>query len=67
MPGKRPPLAVLFSDEQIERFDRIAEALSARAAGTKITRSDAIRASADRGAAALETELGLTKRSKPKR
>lgn len=58
------PLAVQFEEAQIARFDRIAERLSARAAGTKVTRSDAIRAAAERGAAVLEGELGLTK---PKR
>lgn len=65
MPEK--PLAVRFTEEQIARFDRIAEKLSARAAGTKVTRSDAIRAAAEQGAALLEAELGLTKRPKPKR
>jgi hypothetical protein len=64
MPGR--PLAVLFTEEQIVRFDQIAEALSERAAGTRVTRSDAIRAAAERGAAALEAELGI-KRPKPKR
>jgi hypothetical protein len=59
------PLAVRFSDDQIARADRVAEALSVRAAGTRVTRSDAIRAAFDRGLEALEAELSLTK--KPKR
>jgi hypothetical protein len=64
---RKRPLAVNFAEDQIVRFDRIAEALSVRAAGTEVTRSDAIRAAAERGAALLETELGLIKKTKPKK
>jgi hypothetical protein len=65
MPEK--PLAVRFTEEQVARFDRIAEKLSALAAGTRVTRSDAIRAAAERGAALLEAELRLTKPKRPKK
>lgn len=60
------PIAIRFTDEMLARFERVAEALAIRAAGTRVTRSDAIRAAAERGLVELETELGL-KRPKPKR
>jgi hypothetical protein len=66
-PMRKRPLAVNFAEDQIARFDRIAEALSARAAGTDVTRSDAIRAAAERGATLLEAELGLIKKPKSKK
>lgn len=60
------PLAIRLSDELIERLDRIADELSTRAAGARVSRSQAIRAGIERGVAGLEAELGLTTK-KPKR
>lgn len=55
------PLAIRLTDALIERLDRIAESLSERAAGTRISRSQAIRAAIERGVADLEGELGIVK------
>jgi hypothetical protein len=60
------PIAIRFTDEMLARFERVAEMLAVRAAGTRITRSDAIRAAAERGLGELEAELGI-KRPKAKR
>jgi hypothetical protein len=43
----------------VPRLDRIREALSMRAAGARLKRSDAIRAAIERGVEALESELGI--------
>lgn len=58
------PLAIRLSDELIERLDRIADELSTRAAGARVSRSQAIRAGIERGVLALEAELGLTSKRK---
>lgn len=55
MPSARP-LAIKMTGQQIDRFDRLAQNLSARAAGSRISRSEAIRVAADRGATLLESE-----------
>jgi len=52
-------VAFRMSGELAERLEAIAAALSVKASGTPITRSDAARLSLERGAAVLETELGL--------
>ena len=62
------PTAIRFPPELIARFERIAETLSERNAGMKVTRSDAVRMAAERGATSLEEELGIKPpKPKPKR
>lgn len=56
------PLGIRFSKIQIARSDRIAKELSKRAEGTKVTRSDAIRAALNRGFDELEKEFSLSRR-----
>lgn len=56
----RTQLAIRLSDEDARRIDRIAEVLTERAAGAKITRSSAYRQALLRGIPALEAELGIT-------
>ena len=51
------PLAINFSEEAIALFDEIAEALSERSYGMRVTRSDAIRIATMRGARIIEQEL----------
>ena len=53
----------------IPRLDAIAAEMSRRAHGAHLKRSDAIRASIERGVAALEKELGIeaTMETKPAR
>ena len=43
----------------IPRLDRIAAALTARVPGSKLRRSDALRAAIERGVEVLEAELGI--------
>lgn len=50
---------VRLDDEMIGRLDRIALALGKRAAGIKVGTAEAMRACLDRGANALERELGI--------
>ena len=45
--------------ELVERLDRLATLLSARAAGTPVKRSDAVRLAVTRGLDVLERELGV--------
>ena len=61
MAGRMPkaPLSVVFREDQVDAFDRLAQKLSERAAGVPISRLDAIRLAADRGIAALNQELEL--------
>jgi predicted transcriptional regulator len=61
------PRAIRFSDELLVRMDRIAEVMSERAAGAHLSRSHAIRAAIERGAAVLETELGIVKPKRAKK
>lgn len=65
MPGRPIPLRI--EQATLDRLDRIAEALSERAAGVRVTRADASRIALDRGAEALEKELGLSRAPKRKR
>ena len=55
--------------EQVERLDRLADALSKRAAGIACNRTMAASAVIERGLVALEQELGLVpkKEAKPAR
>jgi predicted DNA-binding protein len=52
-------VAIRIPEELAARVDALAAALSQRAAGTPITRSDAARLAMERGAAALEVELAI--------
>ena len=61
------PLAVRFSEETIERFDRIAATMSERAAGAKVSRARAIGVAMDRGIELLEAELAIRKKPKTRR
>jgi hypothetical protein len=47
--------------ELVKRLDRLATLLSARAAGTPVKRSDAVRLAVTRGLDVLERELGVEK------
>lgn len=58
------PVSVRLDTEAVERLDRITEALSARAAGATLKRSNVVRLAVDRGIDALEAELGLKKKRK---
>lgn len=58
------PVSVRVDEDTIERLDRIAEAMSKRAAGVNVKRGTVVRAAIERGIVALEAELGL---KKPKR
>jgi hypothetical protein len=58
------PFAIRLDADILERIDRIATVLSAKAAGAPVSRSVALRVALDRGLASLETEFQL---SKPKR
>ncbi len=51
----------------IARFDRIAETLSARAHGVRVSRSEVMRMTFDRGLPLLEAELGIGEKPKRKR
>lgn len=57
MTGK--PIPIRIDDDLIARFDKLAEVMSARAAGAKLPRTSVIRLAMERGAALLEQELGL--------
>jgi hypothetical protein len=61
------PVSVRLNTEAVERLDRIADALSSRAAGATMNRSAVVRVAVGRGIAVLEAELGLAKRPKTKR
>ena len=58
--------SVRLDDDITARLDAIAELMSARAAGTRITRSDAVRAAVLRGVDVLEQELAAEPKRKPK-
>jgi predicted transcriptional regulator len=54
----------LGTDELLERLDRLAEVMNKRARLSRLTRSDAVRASVEAGLAALEAEYGLAATSR---
>lgn len=61
------PIPIRLEDDLVERIDRVAEALKARASGAPVPRAVAMRVAMERGLDALEVELGIgTRRSKPK-
>jgi hypothetical protein len=61
------PIPIRLEDELLERVDRVAEALKARAAGAPVPRAAAMRVAMERGLNSLEVELGLaTHFPKPK-
>ena len=59
-------LSVKVDDEFVTRVDLLAEEMSARAGGAKVTRSNAMRVALVRGVEVLEAEFSM-KKSKPKR
>lgn len=54
------PVPLRIDAATLKRLDRIAEALSERAAGIPVPRAHAIRVCLERGAELVERELGLT-------
>jgi predicted transcriptional regulator len=65
MTGK--PVPIRLEDDLIDRLDRLATAMTARAAGAKVPRTSAMRIVLERGLEVLEAEMGLTaRRPKPK-
>jgi hypothetical protein len=64
MTGKPVPLRI--EESTLDRLDRVASALSERAAGARVPRSDVIRIALERGLESLEKEMSLS-RSKRKR
>jgi hypothetical protein len=61
-------LPIRLEDDLIDRLDAVAVALTARAAGVKVSRTAAMRAALERGLQALEAEAGVTsRRRKPKK
>lgn len=55
-----------LEEDLVERLDRLAAALSARAKGAEVSRSDALRVAATAGLDALEKEIAA-ERPPPKR
>lgn len=51
------PIPVRFDADQIARLDRVAKALSERAGGAKVSRSEVVRVAVDRGLDALEDSI----------
>jgi predicted transcriptional regulator len=60
------PVSVRLDEATVQRLDRLAEAMSKRAAGAAVKRGTALRAAVERGMEQLEAELGLAKRPKRK-
>ncbi len=58
------PTSVRLDDDLSSRLDRIAEALTRRAAGVSVGRSRALKLAIERGIDALEEELGLRKKKR---
>jgi hypothetical protein len=61
------PLAIAFEPETIDRLDKLAALLSARAGGVRVTRSDAVRTAVEHGIVALEAQLADAEPSKKPR
>jgi predicted transcriptional regulator len=55
-------LTVRVDDAVTRRLDRLAEALTKRAAGMPVTRAATMRLALEKGMEALETELGPKKK-----
>ncbi len=58
------PVSVRLDSATVARLDKLAEALTARAAGATVNRSAVVRLAVDRGIDKLEAELGLAKKRK---
>jgi predicted transcriptional regulator len=56
------PLSIRIPDELLTRLDRMASAMSKRAAGAEVTRSAALRVALARGLEVLEARLLVSKR-----
>ncbi len=56
------PLSIRIPDELLVRLDRMANAMSKRAAGAEVTRSAALRVALARGLDVLEARLDVAKR-----
>lgn len=67
MPGRPTPIRI--EEDVIQRLDAIAAAMTERAAGVKVARSNVIRLALERGMAVLEEDLGMgpSRTKKPKR
>jgi predicted transcriptional regulator len=59
-------LPVRIEEDLISRLDWLADALTRRAAGAKVSRSSAMRVAVERGLESLEGELGAPTKLKPK-
>lgn len=55
----RPAIPVRLTAEEVERFDRLAEAVSARVGGMKVSRSELMRMLFARGLPLVEAEYGI--------
>ncbi len=58
---------VRFSEADLARLDRLAQVLTARAVGARVSRASAARLALGRGLDSLETELGITAKAKQPR
>lgn len=58
------PVSVRLDTDTVGRLDKLAEVLTARAAGATVNRSAVVRLAVERGIAALEAELGQSKKRK---
>jgi hypothetical protein len=54
-----PPLSIRIPDDLLVRLDRMASAMSKRAAGAEVTRSAALRVALARGLEVLEARLSV--------
>ncbi len=61
MNAQRLNTSIRLDAEILDRLDRIAEAMTARAAGAPVNRSTAARVALERGLDALEAELKIPK------
>lgn len=57
--------AVRLDETQVARLERLAEAIGERTPGMDVTRSDAIRATIERGLLALEAEHRVSGGARP--
>jgi hypothetical protein len=57
-----PPLSIRIPDDLLVRLDRMASAMSKRAAGAAVTRSAALRVALARGLEVLEARLAVPRR-----
>jgi len=57
-------LSVKVDDEMANRLDALAKAMSGRAAGAQVTRSNAMRVALEHGVDALEVEFGMKRKKR---